>query len=288
MKSAVVSVMVHMVAGSGLVLPNSTVPSNGGDPPPNGNCVPSRTPDQHWTDTSVQCHSANCDSPQFYVVADGNKKMNVWTTNDGNAAWNAEGGYKWWKDYVTREIYDANMNKVLQSKQSCGGADKELNAWLTRAKEVHSCKYPAGDWEYVFGVDNPKATHMHSVSTSNGYTRGQSNSFTAGIKITESVGIEGVFQDSVELAFSATHTNSQTWSQSKTVTDTVTITAGKSVHVWQWKLTCMGFTDYGLFTEKLTFGTTLSTDTEHYQKPTCLPQDCDKLVVIPNQTLLMV
>lgn len=288
MKS-IVALLVGGASVNGLIAPNVTddVPPNGGDArSPNGGCSNQRTPDPYWTQHSVQCNKANCDSPKFYVVADGNGKMNVWTTNDQNAAYSGTGGYNWWQDYVTREIYDAGMNKVLQTKYSCDGADKELGGWLSRAKEVHSCKYPSGDWEHVFGVDNPKASHTYSVTSSNGYTRGQENSFTTGVSITEGVSIE-FFSASTTLSYSATVTNSQTWSHSKDVTNSITVSPGNSVHTWQWKLTCMGFTDYGLFTEKVTYATNIFTDTSQFKQPTCLPQNCNGKSIIDNPPMLV-
>jgi len=287
MKS-IVALLSGVAAVNGLVVPNVTeeVPPNGGDEVNQGDCSNPRTPDPYWTSHSVKCTKKNCNAPKYYIIADGNGKMNVWTTNDQKKAYSGEGGFSWWKDYVTREVYDAEMNKVLQTKYSCNGADKELSTWLKRAKEVHTCKYPAGEWEHVFGVDNPKASHTYSVKSSNGYTRGQSNSFTSSLSISEGVSIE-VFKASVDFKYTASATNSQTWSHSRDVTNSVTVSPGKSVHTWQWKLTCMGFNDYGMFTEKVSYGTNLFTDTKKFKQPTCLPQNCDSKSAINNPPTLV-
>jgi len=287
MKS-IVAFLSGVAAVNGLVVPNVTeeVPPNGSDEVNQGDCGNTRTPDSYWTSHSVKCTKKNCNSPKYYIIADGNKKMNVWTTNNLNQAYSGTGGFSWWDDYVTREVYDAELDNVLQTKYSCNGAEKELSTWLKRAKEVHSCKYPAGEWQHVFGVDNPKSIHTHKVTTSNGYTRGQSNSFTGGITVSAGVSVEA-FSASVETSFSATEANDQTWSKSKEVSNSITVNPGPSVHVWQWKLTCMGFNDYGLFTEKVSYGTDLFHDTNKYKQPTCLPQNCDSKSVINNPRTLV-
>jgi hypothetical protein len=247
--------------------PHATLsPPLAGDTVPNGNCDNQETYESYWPTVSVQCTSADCEAPQYWVVADGNKKANVWTTNDPNDAHSAEGGFSWWEDYVTRELYDMNAGVVLEHKYSCNGAEQELTHWLNESQNVNTCKYAGGLWDRILTRLSPSSDWSYEQTIERGYSTTKSNSFSDTVSVSESAKVE-FFEASITYSHVAQTTDSQTWSSKVTTKQTFSGPAGVSSVWWQYYLTCQGFNRQGLYVGKLQFATDIYKGTDSLTPP---------------------
>lgn len=91
----------------------------------------------------------------------------------------------------------------------------------------------SGDWEIVKAFINPLATHTFSVTYKTGRSQTRSATTQHAWDISADVAY-GIFSASAKYSGYAKKTDSTTWSTEKTVTNSITVEAGKTVVMWHY------------------------------------------------------